>query len=68
MDKPEYLHLPKVLYNFDKMFSTINEKLKSNKYILLHTPQPIDNGQITFKLLSSIISPQPQPGVGQITP
>jgi hypothetical protein len=52
------------------MFSTIKLKeiIKSIKYFSHHTPQPIGNGQNTFKLLSSSISPQPQDGLGQMTP
>ncbi len=69
IDKSEQYHLPKVFYNFDKMFSTIKYRIKSISLSPSdHTPQPIGNGQNTFRLVSSSRSPQPQDGVGQMTP
>jgi len=49
-------------------YNKIKNNVKSIKSLSHHTPQPIGNGQNTFKLLSSSISPEPQDGLGQITP
>jgi hypothetical protein len=49
-------------------YNKIKNNTNSIKFLSYHTPQPIGNGQNIFKLLSSSISPQPQDGVGQITP